>query len=357
MCPDPTAPPRAPAKDVCGMNISYSRPLELGWRRMKRRLFQPFDPTVWLALGFTAWLAQLGSSGNGGSGGSGYRLEQRLDVEDLGAAGSSAWDSLAGFATSTLGMVLLTLLVMGFIVIVLAVMWVSSRGRFLFLDNLVQSRTEVARPWREYRSEGDSLFLWRIGYAVVVFLFAVAIMGSLVVLMLPVWNIPGGVRLLAAVCLGITGFLVVTTAAYVEYFLHHFVVPIMYKHRLGTTAAWGVFLRTFRAQPAAFALFGLLYLAILAAMGIAYLVGGLLTCCVGLVLLVVPYLGTVISLPIPVLGQFMSLEFLAQFGDDLALLPPLPDPDSVQFDADRAVVRTEDLGEDAGRDEPGTQGP
>jgi len=339
------------------MNISYSRPLELGWRRMKRALFQPFDLGHWFGLGFTAWLAQLGNDG-GGSGGSGYRLQNHLDYEDLRHTGLGTWHWFTGLADRPLGLVFFAFIAVGVILVTVLVIWLSSRGRFMFLDNLVHSRAEATRPWREFRAQGDSLFLWRIGYAVVAMITAVVGMGGLALVLVPAFGLPDGVRLITAIGLGITGFLFLTTVIFIDYFLDHFVVPIMYQRRIGTTAAWGVFLDIFGAQPGAFVLFGLFYLAILMAMGAAYFVGGALTCCVGLILLAIPYIGTVVSLPIFVLGQFMNLEFLAQFGDDFTLLPPLPGPGptgSGQFDADGAMVRTMDVGEDAGSDQAGPQ--
>ena len=342
------------------MNISYSRPLDLGWRRMKQTLFQPFDLGRWFVLGFTAWLAQLGGSSGGGSRGSGYRVEQNLNPTDIGENASEAWHWFTGLAGGVFGIFVVTSIVVGIMLLAVLVVWLSSRGRFMFLDNLVHSRTEVRQPWHEFQAQGNSLFLWRIVYSIVALMSASIVMGGFVLVLVPTFGLPDAVRLLAAVGLGVTVFLFLTTFVYIEYFLDHFVIPIMYKQRLGTTAAWGVFLGLFQAHPGAFVLFGLFYLAVLIGLVVAYLIGGALTCCVGLLLLATPYIGTVLTLPISVLGQFMNLEFLAQFGPDFTLLPPIPDPlcdGSGQFNADGAVIRAKDIGEDAGGDQPGPQGP
>src|SRR5438309_11455749 len=42
--------------------IGLAIPLSRGFYRMKRQLFEPFDPVKWLVIGFCAWLAQLGST-------------------------------------------------------------------------------------------------------------------------------------------------------------------------------------------------------------------------------------------------------------------------------------------------------
>jgi len=182
-----------------------------------------------------------------------------------------------------------------------------------------------------------------------------------VILLVPAlaFDLPAVLGLPLAIGLGTALFMVVVTFSYIDYFLNFFIVPIMHKHRVSTSAAWGFFLPVLKAHPGPFALFGLLFLAISIAMGIAFVIGGTLTCCVGLLLMALPYIGAVITLPMSVLARFMSLEFLAQFGDDFTLLDPLPDslqPRSGHIYTDGAVIRPEDVGEDAGTDDAGPQG-
>lgn len=336
------------------MDISYSRPLELGWRRMKLALFHPFDLGRWFVLGFTAWLAQLGES-TGGSGGSSFRVEEQLDQNGLREVGTGAWHWFTGVVDSPAGIFLIAMATTVVLLLTLLLIWVSSRGRFMFLDNLIHSRTEVSAPWREFQAQGDSLFLWRIGYSLVALLTGVVVGGGFIMVLVPELGLPDGARLLGAISLGVVAFIYFAIVVFIDYCLDNFVVPLMYLRRSSTTAAWGVFLGLFQTRPGAFFLFGLLYLGITIVMGMAYLIGGLLTCCLGLILLAIPYLGTVLALPLPVLGRFMNLEFLAQFGPDYNLLPPLPTPDSGQFDADRTVVRPVDIGQDTGPDETGPQ--
>ena len=44
----------------------------------------------------------------------------------------------------------------------------------MFLDNVVHNRAEIAKPWREFRKEGDSLFLWRLVFGIVAIAIFVA---------------------------------------------------------------------------------------------------------------------------------------------------------------------------------------
>ncbi len=346
------------------MRISYSEPLQRGWLRMKRALFQPFDLGRWMVLGFTAWLAQLADGGGGGGGAQdAFQFDRDVATDNFDEAFGGAWEWLTEFVSSGVGVVIAAMIIVTVLVITLLVIWLSSRGRFMFLDNLIHGRTEVTQPWREFRAHGDSLFLWTLGYTVVALVVVGALIGGLVIALVPAVAMDmGGVSLLMAMLLGIVFFAVIVILAYIEYFLHGFIVPIMHKHGVSTTQAWSMFLPLFQAHPGSFVLYGLFYMVINIAMGLAFIIAGFLTCCLGLILIALPYLGSVVTLPASVLARFMNLEFLAQFGDDFNVLPPLePEhtdhPYSGNDHIDGTVIRTEDIGEDPGGDESGPQGP
>ena len=91
------------------MNISYGEALSKGWGRMKKALFNPFDPGKWFAVGFTAFLASLvDGPGNGGSYNSG---KNNWNVENLAGFPHDAWqwlvDNPVWFALIILGILLL----------------------------------------------------------------------------------------------------------------------------------------------------------------------------------------------------------------------------------------------------------
>jgi hypothetical protein len=54
---------------------------------------------------------------------------------------------------------------------------------------------------------------------------------------------------------------------------------------------------------------------------ICIIILGLLTCCLGFILLIIPYIGSVITLPISYTFRAFSLEFLEQFGPEFKLFP------------------------------------
>jgi hypothetical protein len=334
------------------MAISYSQALGGAWQRMAGLLFRPFDLGRWFVIGFTAWLASFLDSGTSGSGLQRlveYQEDRPVDTwsEGIGDAARNV------MAEAWLAVLVGTLVILALLVGVV-MLWIGSRGQFMLLDNLVHRRSEVTRPWREFAAQGDSLFLWQLVYAVVSFVLVAALVVSGI--------LTGGVLLAADeaaltvpffVGAGIVAFLVVAVLVFIEFFLLHAVVPIMWRYRCPATAAWGRFLAVFRARPGPLVLFGLLQLGVALVGASVVLVVALATCCVGLVLMVLPYVGAVITLPVPVFQRYLDLEFLGRLEPDWNLLA---DADgSGQLEGDGAVVRPEDVGPDAGGDETGPQ--
>ncbi|MEM7011932.1 MAG: hypothetical protein AAF585_10660, partial [Verrucomicrobiota bacterium] len=142
---------------------------------MKRILFQPFDIGKWFVLGFTAWLATLldqggSSSGNGGSGDSGSAGDS--DIRELYQEGSQ-WvqDNLQ--IVVTIGSIVTVL----FLAIWILLLWLSSRGKFIFLDNVVHNRALVKAPWAQFKKQGNSLFWWRLGFSIIMVFIVLGLFG------------------------------------------------------------------------------------------------------------------------------------------------------------------------------------
>ncbi len=343
------------------MQISYSKPLDHAWQRMNAFLFNPFDLGKWFVLGFTAWLANL----NGGSTGGlteQFRVTDSWDDPQAGEWASGGLDFLRGFLDNPWAFIFAGILLLVVLAIGLVVLWISSRGHFMFLDNLVHSRAEVTAPWTEYRNEGDSLFLWQVVFALVVFVVMGAVMAGSVLLFFPIaaMDPPLAVSVPMVILAGTAVFIIITSLIFIEFFLTQFVVPIMYRHRVSATEAWKMFLALFREHPGSFVLFGLLYFGIMLALGVLYLALGLLTCCIGLILMALPYIGTVILLPLYTMGRYLSLEFLGQFGDGFRMLQPWPETPShiygsTEVQGDGTVIAPQNIGEDSGAGQPGPE--
>lgn len=300
------------------MDIAYFEPLARGWNRMKTALFKPLDLHKWFAVGFNAFLAGL-MDGNGGS--SGSRGRGHLDFDDFLKFPSRAWEWLMDHP----GWFIAIMFIAAFIITLVVVFtWLSSRGSFMFLDNVVHDRAEIAKPWKQYRREGNSLFLWRLGFGFICFAVIISIFIIFFVGAAALYGNNHYARIPVAfiVQMGLFFIFAIIVIGYISTFLKNFVIPIMYKNNITTTQAWGRYLTIFKQHPFHFLLFGIFIfvLTILAVIGIIF--AGLLTCCIGFIFLIIPYIGTVVTLPIWYTLRAFSLEYLAQFGPDYNVFPP-----------------------------------
>ena len=245
------------------------------------------------------------------------------------------------------------------IVIGLLVLWVSCRGKFMFLDNLVHQRSEISRPWTEFAAQGDSLFLWLIFYM----LISLAILGFSVLLGFAVFvplmagDVSWVVTAPLVIVAGTISFIFMLAIMFIDFFLTAYVVPIMHKERTSCMQAWSRFLTLFREHPGSFILSGLFYLVVSISGILGIMIVGVMTCCIGLILMAIPYVGSVILLPYTVTLRYLTLDFLGQFGDEFSLLEPVVDKTnpSTQFNDHRTVIGTEDISGNGSGDEPGPQ--
>lgn len=311
--------------------IAYLEPLERAWARMVEQLFRPFDISQWFVLGFACWLSQLAGGGGGGGGHFNFNIPAGVfeDEADAATFGRPAgrlpdWLDPENFLEPALiGCVVLFGLLL--LVVVVVLLWVGSRGQFMFLDGVVRRRARIVEPWSEFRREGNSLFLWQLGYLLVVVVGVVAVMAPGIGLMIVAGRsgesvVPG---FLVLVALLVPSMVVV---AYISFFLTGFVVPIMYRERLRTAEAWRVFLPLFRAEWPRFLLVGLFVAALWLVVALGIVVVGFATCCILFVVLIIPYIGTVAMLPLYVTYRAYTLEFLAQFAPRFDLFGAPPEP-------------------------------
>jgi hypothetical protein len=139
----------------------------------------------------------------------------------------------------------------------------------------------------------------------------------------------GDWRMLGVAAIGMTGALLSLVGLVMSYlflFLFQFVVPIMYRDGLGVLAGWGRFLALFRQQPLAFITYGIVYLVLSVAIFVVVGFAGFATCCVGFLLLALPYVGSVFLLPVEIVMRGYGPEFLAQFGPEYSVFAPVSPP-------------------------------
>jgi hypothetical protein len=307
--------------------IEFVAPTKRAFEGMKRILFRPFDMQKWFILGFTAWLATLfeGGGGSGGSGsgsGSDEGPENESFAEGINAA--IAW--IQEHLTLILSIASVVILVV--VTVSIVVLWLQSRGKLMFLDNVLHNRALVSEPWSQFRETANSLFRWKLVYTFIVFLIVIAFLGGGAVLAWPMVRAeafdPSAIPVIIALSLGLV--LVSLTAAYISRLLENFVVPLMYRDRVTASQAWRTFLAIHSANPGSFVVF--FFWSILIGLGTAAAIFALVigTCCIAAIPLMIPYLGTVLLLPIFVFLRLLGPEFLRQFGSEFDILIGEPTP-------------------------------
>ena len=202
---------------------------------------------------------------------------------------------------------------------ILALVWVSSRAKYVSLDDVVYGGARIVEPWNRFRREGNSLFLCTIAIflgACVLIAIAVATIVFSVGLGVLFRGEPFKITALMVFAGCFLGLLFVALG-YAAFFLEAFVVPLMHRYRIGAVEAWRRFLRLFSARPFAFLAVGLAVIAAFVVFGVSALMFGFMTCCLGFLLLMTPYLSNVLLLPVTVFYRSFTLEFLAQFDGDL----------------------------------------
>jgi hypothetical protein len=123
---------------------------------------------------------------------------------------------------------------------------------------------------------------------------------------------------------------IVLVWGYIALFLKEFVAALMFKHRISAGEAWRRFLALFRSQPWPYIGFGIITLLLVLVFAVAVVFAVIGTCCIGALFLVIPYISTVVTLPVWYAYRAFSLEFLAQFGPEDDVFPrqaaPVPAP-------------------------------
>ena len=274
-------------------------------------LFNPFDLGTWLVVGFCAWLAQLGRVAGGGGTGFNFGGHRGLSPQ---AIFSEARDYILNNLTWIVPLASVVLLIG--LVIWLALTWVSSRGQFMLLHDVATRRAEVAVPWTRYGPHSDSLFVFRVVLGLIglglMLPILVAIVWMLGQLFAPEAGAP--LPIIGLILVGFAGMLVAMLLAIVRKLTLDFVVPIMFLNTARCVEAWGTFWALLTHNLGHFLLYLLFSIVLAAALSLLVLAALLVTCCCLGCLLILPYVGTVVLLPISIFKRSYSLEYLAQFG-------------------------------------------
>ena len=304
--------------------ISVTEPVSLAYARVKLMLFQPFDLGKWFVIGFCAWLAGLGESGGGGGG---FNFNNSFANKNV-----QPWDQLRhlyGVARDfVLANMVWVLPVAGVAALImlglgLLILWLNCRGKFMFLHCVARNRAEIVLPWDTCGGLANSLFWFRLVLSLVGMVAVLPFVIGLIVLIVRMVA-AGEVNpplILGAVALGLGVLFLLVLLGLIHKFLGDFVVPIMYLRGTTCMAAGREFLGLLSAQAGWFILYILFQIVLAMVLGMLVAFIFLLTCCVACCLAMLPYIGTVVLLPIIVFKRAYSAYFLAQFGPSYDVFP------------------------------------
>jgi hypothetical protein len=295
--------------------VSVIDPIGPAIERVKAMLFKPFDLGKWFTIGFCAWLAYLGAGGGGGGGGPHWNTpheHQAKIAEGVNSAKEYLLDNLC-WIIPVVAIVAVVIIGIGLLVV-----WLNSRGKFMFLHCVATNKSEVKVPWHKFRKHGNSLFLFRmvlgiIGLATV----AVPVLGIvLLIIMMVTKAAPVIVFVPITIILGLIVFVLAIVLSLVRKFTFDFVAPIMFLQTASCIAGWREFLTILSVNKARLALYILFQIVIAIAIGTIVFIGFCIGCCLccASLLLLIPYIGTVILLPLLVFERAYSLYYLRQFG-------------------------------------------
>lgn len=331
-------------------------PLSVAWQAVSKQLFQNFRLGKWFALGLSAWLANIliGNTGscsfpadiintllkvntrpNSSSALTAYWPQFLASSSVPGQATTPDYSQLLGGSSAMLGFILVVVIVgvLAGLAIGLVMLWVGCRGQFMLLDNVLHNRHEVIRPWKEFRKHGNSLFLpfLLLGGGNIILVFAVVI-AAVAFIEVPglgssietwVWIVLGLVCLLSVALVVLAAILLMLVRE----------VGSIWMYRNGGTA-WDA-MRRIMALSMERPVDVFLYVVARIALGLIFLIiiviVILVTCCIGSL----PYINTVLTLPVSVFRVVYNVELVAQFGPEFdvrvpetPVIPVIP-PDAV----------------------------
>lgn len=308
------------------MNEQYTRisvldPISPAIERVRTILFAPFDLGKWFVIGFCAWLAYLGTGPHGNAnfrfgrfgGQHGHEIEHGLQQAKDFVAHNIVW------IVPTAIVVVLVIIAVG-----LVITWVSSRGRFMFLHCVALNKAEVKVPWSKFAKHSNSLFLFRFVLGLIGAVSVLPCIAAVVLFVIMLAHRGAHIALI----MGLLMFIPLIIALAIVFFLiekltTEFVVPIMFLRTTSCVAAWREFLKLLSSSKGRFVLYILFQIVIGLCVGLIVVGLVCVTCCCAGCVMAIPYIGTVLLLPILIFERSYSLYYLRQFGQQFDVFQPV----------------------------------
>lgn len=278
---------------------------------MKKILFQPFDFKKWLVIGFAAFL-----SGHFGGGGFNFPLGnwgQHPASQNLNAPDFEEWKPWL--------IIIIPIAIALILILIVLFTWLRARGNFIFTDCIARNRAAIVEPWREYRKEGNSYFLFLFAVA---FGFMVLFGLTALIIFVPLGLFDQGRSSDAMtpifIVLLIVLFIFWLCFAILFGLISYFMVPVMYIRRCRALDAFREVFNLVVSNVGPFILFCLFGFCLLLGAAMVSGIATCATCCLALL----PYVGTVILLPVFVCLRAFGLCFIRQFGPDYDVWSTIP---------------------------------
>lgn len=316
--------------------------------RTANLLFKPFNLKFWLKLALVAFL--MGSGGGGMNFGS-YNTGSG-DFDDAGFGESL--DNFNIWLTDNMGLIAV---IIGILILIALLLWyISAVMYFVFLESVIKSKVEIIDGFKRYMSKGFWVFLFEIAF-LAVFVLCIAVPAIIYYLIFGISFGPGFWLFLVFGVFAV--ILLLFLMAIISSFTIDFVVPYMYKGR-GVIEGWKHLISILRKNPGQIIVYiimkillaiaaiiigiiiAVVLLLILAIPGIIIVLliiavgavaglsgicsGSLLPVCIAIaiiifiaLILVIGYLMTLATLPIPVFFRYYSLKFLMKIDEEFII--------------------------------------
>jgi len=344
---------------MAGHHTSLDRVLTSAWKSMVHTLFKQFSLERWLMLGLCGWMMTISGEIN-----TFLNIAIRFFMPAPDQAGEilkrihsgNHWEQLDHIMNGSNGGFLqrvaaefqtdpailhswftgICSVVVIFILLLVLCYWVSSRFFFVFLDDLIQEKNEIRRPWREFREIGNSYFLGSLGFLILISainLLLVATGGFIV------WSWLSecaAARHLVAFGSGRIGqtlllagglFVISLVIGFYYWFLYYLLIPIMYRERIGFCAGIRYMNHLFLKHFGSCFLFWLMMLVVQFGLAAVLAVVMMLTCGLFSFIIGLPYIRGVAFLPWFAFLQLTGVELLEEL--DPRPQPP-PEPEAAE---------------------------
>jgi len=267
------------------VGISAIDTVSLAFRHTKQQLFQPFRFGQWVRLAIVGLLAgELGSGGGNlrsglGKSGGGGGLPQGFPHID----------------PAVLGAMIALLIVIG-LVFFLVMTYISSVMRFILFDSVLSKYCRIGESWSRRQSPALRLFLWHLGFGLIVLFGVVGLVG-----------IPAGLAyssgwfsaprahmqgwILGGIAVFCVAMLFVLAVAVIHVFTKDFVVPQMALEGIGPIEGWSRLWPMLQADKGDYALYVIVKIALAI---VAAIIVGIATAIIG-VIVALPAIGMVLA--------------------------------------------------------------